>query len=93
MFDNAVKQVPTNDLVINFASAVSAGMGVYIMESELRKRGADAASNRNAQLGWALFDFPETQFNTNIYGYVDIVDLWIDSNFGYSTYPNQFTII
>ncbi|MEH0158414.1 phosphatidylinositol-specific phospholipase C domain-containing protein [Limibacter armeniacum] len=82
-----------DEVVWNFASATWFGFGVYIMGDLLNYFGANEANNRLAKFGWTLFDFPFNSYNTNIYSAMSIVSLIIDSNFGYSNYPDKFKVV
>lgn len=80
-------------VVWNFASATQKKFfGVYIMSGLLNFFGAQIASKRLQKFGWILFDYPFNAYNTNTYSSITIVSLIIDSNFGYSTYPEKFKV-
>ncbi|WP_300543993.1 hypothetical protein [Maricaulis sp.] len=82
------------DAVLNYASATWYGViGVYIMGDLLSYFGANSAANRPAQFGWTLFDYQFEKYNTDTYGWMDIVQFIISSNHNYSGYENPFNVI
>lgn len=84
----------TTPVVLNFASATWYGIiGVYIMGDMLGYFGANSSANRPAKFGWILFDYQFEQYNTDTYGWLDIVRFIISSNRSYSGYENNFKII
>ncbi len=91
---SAFAQAPNYDVVLNFASATWYGViGVYIMGDLLSFFGAKSAANRPAQFGWTLFDYQFEKYNTDTYGWLDIVQFIIASNRNYSGYENTFNVI
>ncbi|MBO6523997.1 MAG: hypothetical protein JJ971_09235 [Balneolaceae bacterium] len=90
---NAFNQKVANRVVFNFASAVHGGInGVYIMGDLLGYFGKDAAAQRPSKFGWVLFDYQFTSYSTSKYGNLNIVQMIINSNFGYNVYPDAFTV-
>lgn len=91
---SAFAQKQPGNVVWNFASATWYGiLGVYIMGDLLGFFGAQPASNRPVHFGWTLFDYQFEKYNTDNYGWLDIVKLIISSNSGYSSFPNTFNVI
>jgi hypothetical protein len=72
----------TNEVYINFCSSSAFLMGVYVMSSLLSHLGEKSYfANREWVLGWLLFDYPFEKYQTDRYGYINIVDMIIDVNF------------
>ncbi|MBO6903232.1 MAG: hypothetical protein JJ864_17990 [Rhizobiaceae bacterium] len=90
---NAIGQAGKNPVVLNFANAVtSLGFGVYVMGDLLAYLGERPASTRPPRLGWILFDYELTFYETDKYGAMNAVDIMISSNFGYRDYPEPFRV-
>ena len=81
------------NVLINFASAIHSGnMGVYIQENVIEYLGKYNSTNRVKTLGWSFFDQPQWETAISEYRQINVIKLIIDSNFGYSSYPNIFQI-
>ncbi|HLJ65482.1 MAG TPA: hypothetical protein VKT70_15320 [Stellaceae bacterium] len=81
------------DMVYNFASAtLYKVMKVYIMGFIAEFLGQSSKNARVQQLGWSLFDYEFTQYQSSPYGSLNVVDLFIASNFGWVGYENSFTV-
>ncbi len=79
------------EIVWNFASATWQSIwGVYVMDDLLTSFGAQPASQRPRNLGWILFDFPDSWYPTAEYGSMSVLRLIVDSNFNYQMYPGPF---
>lgn len=91
---HASEQKPKTEMVFNFASAtVYLAMKVYIMGYIIEYFGQKAASSgRPSQLGWSLFDYAFNQYQTTPYGPLNVVQLFISSNFNWKYYGNAFVV-
>ena len=73
--------------VLNYASACKLGIvGVYFTEKLVEYWLKDNAADRKSKLGWLFMDYEMEQVDTLKYGKISVVDIFIDSNFGYSRY-------
>ena len=94
-FENALSKTTNGQMLVNFASATQGYKnlrGVYIIDRILASIGSKPSGDRRQRLGWSLFDFSTSGFPTDIYGYVNIVDVIIDSNMGYPKYGEVFKV-
>jgi hypothetical protein len=91
-FTQAMTQVHGgSDLLINFASATTwGGGGLYIHRVFLAWLGQYHIDARPRYLGWALWDYETLSVRTDTYGYLNPVQVLIDSNFGYRQYSQPF---
>lgn len=86
------------DIIINFASAVSVdydylGFCVYIESDIMQWLASMSVAERMALFpGWSLHDFPNTNYGTDVYSYMSITDLIIQSNFSYDKYALPFSV-
>ncbi|HRH48424.1 MAG TPA: hypothetical protein PLP23_06725 [Panacibacter sp.] len=93
VFVNAITQATSGQMLINFASGVKRIIsGVYIMDYILQYFGLKNASSRPALLGWSLFDYITSNYSTSTYGNINVLQMIISSNFGYSKYPDEYTV-
>lgn len=92
-FYHALKSYNSNDVLINFASGTMLGgiAGIYIHDTILYYFGKLSASER-PNFGWTFMDYEFEKYYTSTYGQIDLVKFIIDSNVGYVTYPEKFTI-
>jgi hypothetical protein len=91
-FAAALTQVHGGDLLINFASATTwGGGGLYIHRDFLEWLGQYHIDARPRYLGWTLWDYETLSVRTDTYGYLNPVQLLIDSNFGYQQYSEPFS--
>lgn len=73
--------------ILNYASACKLGIvGVYFTEKLVEYWLKDNAADRKSKLGWLFMDYEMEQVDTLKYGEISVVDIFIDSNFGYSRY-------
>lgn len=82
-------------LVLNFASATWFGVtGIYIGDIVLNTFGSFVAAARPQKIGWAFFDYEFTAYSVQGASdkYLNIVEFWIDSNFGYAKFPKKFVV-
>tara|TARA_R110002051_G_scaffold324773_2_gene423681 strand:+ start:69339 stop:70694 length:1356 start_codon:yes stop_codon:yes gene_type:complete len=90
----AFTQAPNYDVVLNFASATWYGViGVYVMGDLIGFFGQNSAPARPSKFGWTLFDYQFEQYNTDVYGWFDIVKFIISSNSQYAGYENAFVVV
>ncbi|HEX6903073.1 MAG TPA: hypothetical protein VF789_25370 [Thermoanaerobaculia bacterium] len=92
---NAFLNKKDGEVVWNFASATWYGVfGVDIIEKLLNYFGASPASTRRPLFGWTLFDNPFSDYITNTYGAMNIVDFIIYSNSisTYASYDETFEV-
>ncbi len=66
--------------------------GVYIMDALLSYWGKSMPQSRERKIGWLMFDYPFQIYNTDRFGYINIIDFIINSNFGYNAYANTFAL-
>ncbi|MFE6705269.1 hypothetical protein ACFVEL_09790 [Bacillus thuringiensis] len=91
---NALHHKNDTNLVLNFASGTTFGIkGVYIHDKFLNYLGQSSGQERLKNLGWILFDYPFSKYNTNTYGEIDVVRIINLSNFEYRGYELPFVII
>jgi hypothetical protein len=95
----AFRQYISGQLVLNFASATKALLGesllgVYVNDRILNFFGETPGTQRIRNFGWLFLDYAFEEFETGKAGYgkVDLVDLIVDSNFGYSRYSRSFRV-
>jgi hypothetical protein len=94
LFVNAITHVASGQMLINFASGVKNGIkGVYIMDRVLQYFGLNDADLRPTLLGWSLFDYISSNYSTNTYIDINVLQMIISSNFNYSDYPDKYTIV
>lgn len=94
LFTAALDQAQPGQVLLNFASATYYGVaGVYIMAPLLDWFGDSSAEVRTERLGWSLFDYSTTSYQTNNYAFMNCLRLIVDSNFGYKFYPGWFSVI
>lgn len=87
------KEDQFGELNFSFASVNYYLMGIYIMDKLLANFGKTSKEEgRPSKLGWILFDYGFNKINTEQYGYIDIIEFIIDSNFGYPKYPSRFEV-
>ena len=88
-------------IAMNFASGTrpdptgSLPLGVYIQEDVISYIGAYSVSSRPTNLGWCLFDYENKLYGVRYFGNyfsVNVVDLWVDVNFGWERYPTAFFV-
>lgn len=94
--ENAFGKNISNTAVINFWSGLTREVyGVYTHETILNYLGQSEGCSRSVNLGWCLLDYPlwSTMVSCEGTGPNTCVDLIIDSNLGYSKYPNKFKVI
>lgn len=80
-------------ILLNFASGIfNVNFGVDIIPSFIEYLGGTSlAVSRNKQLGWCFFDYAFDNYGFDAsYAYINVVDVIIDSNFEYTTYPKVF---
>lgn len=83
-------------VVLNFATGREGLLNlskVYIQDKLLAYFGAKNAADRPVSLGWVLFDYESWAYKTDVYNKLDIVEVIIASNFGYSEYPAKFKVL
>jgi hypothetical protein len=81
------------EVLLNYASATWFGvMGVYIMGNLLQYFGDKVSSDRLKRFGWLMLDYESTEYQTDTYGKLSIVDMAIASNFNYAGYEQKFTV-
>jgi len=94
VFTAAFDKTGPGEMLLNVASATYAGIfGVYMTAHVLGYLGARPAAKRPARLGWALFDYETTTSQTNLHGFLSVVQLIIASNFHYRGYEAAFRVI
>lgn len=93
LFTQAIPVTSRGQMLLNFASGVQSVIyGVYIMGQLLEYFGKNDAGGRPARLGWSLFDYISTAYSTNVYGYINILQIIISSNFDYKGYTKSFKV-
>lgn len=79
------------EVVLDFASATWFGiMGVYVMGWMLEYFGKSSARDRPTTFGWTMFDYTFQTYLTDNHGWVDVVELIVQSNFGYPDFAEPF---
>ena len=93
LFIDAMEKAVPDLMVYNFASGVQKVlMGVYIMNLVLQYFGSKQLAVRPKLLGWMLFDYISTNYNTDTYGSINVIELIISSNFNYDGYQKTFEV-
>jgi hypothetical protein len=94
LVESAFREYAAGRLVLNFASATKLGvLGVYIMAGLLDSFGKTPLNRRPVKFGWVMLDYPFNKYATNEYGYIDLVDIIVASNFQYKSYPKVFRVL
>ena len=94
LFTDAIGMKAGGMALVNFASATYLKLyGVYIMGGLLRYLGKNAAKLRPQKMGWSLFDYETTSYQTDRYSFVNCLQLVVSSNFGYQGFENAFKVI
>lgn len=84
---NAFSKKTDGCAILNFASACKWGiMGVYYTKKLLEYWLQKKAAERQKKMGWLLMDYEMEQVETVVYDKISVVDIYIDSNFGYRSY-------
>lgn len=91
LFKDATTRFIAGQLLINFGSATKPYLqGVYIAGDLIVWLGKSPASSRPPLKGWSFFDYIAADFPNNMYPAINMAELIISSNFGYSNYPSPF---
>lgn len=95
LFQAAINQAAAGRLLLNFASATQPTStpipaGVYINGLVVQWLGDSPAATRPVVSGWSLYDYFAQGFPTDVYGVINIAQLVVDSNSGYSKFQNAF---
>lgn len=96
LFKAMIAATQPGTLTLNFASGRTGVANLRILMANgaiLKDLGASKAGGRATRLGWSLLDFEEILYPSDTYGPISIVDLIIDSNVGYSRYPQAFKLL
>jgi hypothetical protein len=91
--DGVEGEEQTETALINFASGTSGLFGVYIQCSLVGKLGETAGSTRPKNLGWSLFDYEFAASQTDVYSFVNCVQLIIASNFQYQGFEQAYKLV
>lgn len=93
LFIESFEHKQPGQLLINFASAVEAGLrGVYLNKSYLEYLGAYTNQTRPANIAWSFWDSPDSMYETDKYKFINNIDMVIASNNRYTGYPDKFTV-
>jgi hypothetical protein len=98
-FKAAFKQKGDGMVLINFASAYykyifdKFRFDLNIKDFFIDYLGSTIFPERPTKLGWCLFDFVTTSYQLNTGGFINCIQLIVDSNFGYKNYNYYFQVI
>lgn len=84
---NAFSKKTDGCAILNYASACRLGViGVYFPNQLMKYWLQTDADKRQKKMGWLLMDYETELVETVVYGKISLVDIYIDSNFGYRRY-------
>lgn len=89
----AFKKNDDSNIVLNFASAFFVVWGIDINPYLLDYFGKYSANKRHLKFGWCLFDYAFANHITSGMHNLNIVEIFISTNFSYSEYDYTFHVI
>ena len=94
LFTSAWAHKVSGNVLINFASGTSIKFyGVYIQQPLIRKLGQTPGSTRPKNFGWSLFDYEFSAAQTDVYAFINCVQLIVASNFKYEGFEKAYKLV